>query len=217
MFDGSDDPTHAVESLYQLSDDRCRRSAPTTPSPRMNVASRRRGTASVRPAGPPAGSAAITATFVLLAAAFGYLSRLVRGPSLSERVIALDGLLVSGISAVAVHAMSTGRLVPPRAGGDHARRLREHRGNRPLHRTPGAARRPSWRRRRSARCSAPRCRADPPVGPRHRAVRRRLRADALPHQGLDPGGRPGARWGGPGDAAPERLVVAAPRRLPPGC
>jgi multicomponent Na+:H+ antiporter subunit F len=46
---------------------------------------------------------------VLAAAAAAYLVRLVRGPGLSERVIALDGLIVVGISAVAVHAMSTGQ------------------------------------------------------------------------------------------------------------
>lgn len=51
-----------------------------------------------------------TATFVLLGvAALGYVVRLARGPSLSERVIAMDGLLVTGISAIAVQAMSTGR------------------------------------------------------------------------------------------------------------
>lgn len=52
----------------------------------------------------------ITVTFLVLAAAgAAYFLRLVRGPGLSERVIAVDGLIVVGISAVAVHAMSTGR------------------------------------------------------------------------------------------------------------
>jgi len=46
---------------------------------------------------------------VLAAAGAAYFSRLVRGPGLSERVIAVDGLIVVGISAIAVHAMSTGR------------------------------------------------------------------------------------------------------------
>lgn len=50
------------------------------------------------------------ATLVVLAVAgAAYFSRLVRGPGLSERVIAVDGLIVVGISAIAVHAMSTGR------------------------------------------------------------------------------------------------------------
>jgi multicomponent Na+:H+ antiporter subunit F len=52
----------------------------------------------------------MAATFVLLAlAGAAYFVRLARGPSLSERVIAMDGLIVVGISSVAVHAMSTGR------------------------------------------------------------------------------------------------------------
>lgn len=51
----------------------------------------------------------VVTMLVLAAAAAGYLVRLVRGPGLSERVIALDGLIVVGISAVAVHAMSTGQ------------------------------------------------------------------------------------------------------------
>lgn len=51
----------------------------------------------------------IVATFVVLAlAGAAYFSRLLRGPSLSERVIAMDGLIVVGVSAIAVHAMSTG-------------------------------------------------------------------------------------------------------------
>lgn len=51
-----------------------------------------------------------TLTFAVLAlAGLGFCSRLVRGPSLPERVIALDGLIVVGVSAIAVHAMSTGR------------------------------------------------------------------------------------------------------------
>lgn len=38
---------------------------------------------------------------------FGY--RLGRGPTLSDRVIALDGMLVVGVSAVLVNAMDTGQ------------------------------------------------------------------------------------------------------------
>jgi multicomponent Na+:H+ antiporter subunit F len=51
----------------------------------------------------------VVTMLVLAAAAAAYLVRLVRGPGLSERVIALDWLIVVGISAVAVHAMSTGQ------------------------------------------------------------------------------------------------------------
>lgn len=51
----------------------------------------------------------IEAGFALLlgaAACFGY--RLLRGPSLADRVIALDGLLVVGVSAIALRSMQTG-------------------------------------------------------------------------------------------------------------
>jgi multicomponent Na+:H+ antiporter subunit F len=51
----------------------------------------------------------ITATFVILtAAALCFVYRLLRGPSLADRVIALDGLLVAGASAIAVDAIRTG-------------------------------------------------------------------------------------------------------------
>ena len=46
----------------------------------------------------------VVTMLVLAAAAAAYLVRLVRGPGLSERVIALDGLIVVGISALAPHA-----------------------------------------------------------------------------------------------------------------
>ena len=48
----------------------------------------------------------ITAIYLVLLAAgacFGF--RLLAGPSLADRVLALDGLLVVGMSAVATHAM----------------------------------------------------------------------------------------------------------------
>lgn len=45
------------------------------------------------------------ATLLAAAACFGY--RLLRGPSLADRVIAIDGLLVVGVSAIAVRAMQT--------------------------------------------------------------------------------------------------------------
>lgn len=45
----------------------------------------------------------ITAAFVLLAvAAAGFLYRVVRGPSLADRIVAIDGLLLIVISALVV-------------------------------------------------------------------------------------------------------------------
>lgn len=57
----------------------------------------------------------ITATyFVLLAAGACFAYRLVAGPSLADRVLAVDGLLVVGMSAVATHAIDTriGAYIP---------------------------------------------------------------------------------------------------------
>lgn len=52
----------------------------------------------------------ITAAFVLLAlAAAGFLVRLVRGPSLADRVVALDGLLVLVVTGLALDAAVSGR------------------------------------------------------------------------------------------------------------
>lgn len=51
----------------------------------------------------------IAAAFGCLAAAaacFGW--RLLRGPSLADRVIGLDGLLITGVSAIALRSMQTG-------------------------------------------------------------------------------------------------------------
>jgi multisubunit Na+/H+ antiporter MnhF subunit len=51
----------------------------------------------------------ITAGLVLLTlagAGFGY--RLIAGPSLTDRVIGLDGLIVVGVSAITLRAMATG-------------------------------------------------------------------------------------------------------------
>lgn len=51
----------------------------------------------------------ITASFVVLAlAALGFGYRLLAGPSLADRVIGVDGLLVVGVSAIALRAMQTG-------------------------------------------------------------------------------------------------------------
>ena len=49
------------------------------------------------------------AAFVLLAlAACGFGYRLVFGPSLTDRVLGVDGLIVVGVSSLAVRAMQTG-------------------------------------------------------------------------------------------------------------
>jgi multisubunit Na+/H+ antiporter MnhF subunit len=49
-------------------------------------------------------------TYCVLAVAFAcFAFRLVRGPKLPDRVVALDGMLVCGLSLIVVHAMHTGR------------------------------------------------------------------------------------------------------------
>lgn len=51
----------------------------------------------------------ITASFVLIVLAglgFGY--RLLVGPTLTDRVVGMDGLLVAGVSALTLRAMQTG-------------------------------------------------------------------------------------------------------------
>ena len=51
----------------------------------------------------------IAASFVLMAlAALGFGYRLLVGPSLTDRVVGLDGLLVVGVSAITLQAMQTG-------------------------------------------------------------------------------------------------------------
>lgn len=51
----------------------------------------------------------ITASFVVIAlAAVGFGYRLLAGPSLTDRVVGLDGLLIVGVSAVTLRAMQTG-------------------------------------------------------------------------------------------------------------
>ena len=50
----------------------------------------------------------IAAAFVLLAvAAVGFFARLLIGPSLADRIVALDGLLLIVVSALAVEAART--------------------------------------------------------------------------------------------------------------
>jgi multicomponent Na+:H+ antiporter subunit F len=51
----------------------------------------------------------IAASYVLTAlAAVGFGYRLVAGPSLSDRVIGVDGLLIVGVTAIVLRAMQTG-------------------------------------------------------------------------------------------------------------
>ena len=49
------------------------------------------------------------ATFVILtAAAIGFAYRLWKGPSLGDRIIALNGLVIVGMGGIAAHAAATG-------------------------------------------------------------------------------------------------------------
>ena len=51
----------------------------------------------------------IAATYVVLGlAAALFAFRLLRGPSLSDRVIGIDGVIVTGMSLIIVRAMDTG-------------------------------------------------------------------------------------------------------------
>ncbi len=50
-----------------------------------------------------------TATFVLLALSAGlFCYRLLAGPALADRLVALNGLVICGMGALAVHALHTG-------------------------------------------------------------------------------------------------------------
>lgn len=52
----------------------------------------------------------IPVTYGLLAVAFTLFAvRLVKGPSLADRIIGIDGMLVCGIGIILVNAMDTGR------------------------------------------------------------------------------------------------------------
>lgn len=52
----------------------------------------------------------IATTYAVLFAAFCVFgARMLKGPSLSDRVIALDGLTVTGVGFLLVNAMDTGR------------------------------------------------------------------------------------------------------------
>lgn len=51
----------------------------------------------------------ITATLAVLGAAFLlFFARLLRGPSLADRVMAIDGLVVTGVAAIVTDAVRTG-------------------------------------------------------------------------------------------------------------
>ena len=52
----------------------------------------------------------VAATYVVLGlAATLFLLRVLRGPSMSERVVGVDGAIVTFIAAILVHAAETGR------------------------------------------------------------------------------------------------------------
>lgn len=52
----------------------------------------------------------IPLTYAVLALAFALFAlRLARGPSLADRVLAVDGMLVAGVGLLLVNAMDTGR------------------------------------------------------------------------------------------------------------
>ena len=52
----------------------------------------------------------ITATFIVLAVAgLGFAYRIARGPTLTDRVVGMDGLLAAGVAAIAADAVRTGR------------------------------------------------------------------------------------------------------------
>jgi multicomponent Na+:H+ antiporter subunit F len=49
-------------------------------------------------------------SYLVLSAAFlGFAFRLLRGPSLADRVIAIDGMLVVGLGMIVVNSADTGR------------------------------------------------------------------------------------------------------------
>ena len=51
----------------------------------------------------------IIASFIVLACAAGcFFVRLLIGPSLSDRIVAIDGMLVVGVSAIGVEAVRSG-------------------------------------------------------------------------------------------------------------
>ena len=51
----------------------------------------------------------ITVSYVLVGlAALGFGFRLVAGPSLTDRVVGMDGLLIVGVSVITLRAMQTG-------------------------------------------------------------------------------------------------------------
>lgn len=50
----------------------------------------------------------VAALVVLVLAAVGFACRLVAGPSLADRIIALNGLVLVGMGVIATHAAHTG-------------------------------------------------------------------------------------------------------------
>jgi multisubunit Na+/H+ antiporter MnhF subunit len=48
------------------------------------------------------------AVAILLAAGAGFVFRLLRGPTLADRVMGIDGLVLAGMAGIAIHAVRTG-------------------------------------------------------------------------------------------------------------
>ena len=50
----------------------------------------------------------ITATYIVLVlAGFGFAARMVAGPTMADRVVALNGIVVVGMAAIVAHAVHT--------------------------------------------------------------------------------------------------------------
>ena len=78
----------------------------------------------------------IIASYVVLLAAIAlFLFRLLRGPSLADRVISIDGMIVCAICLLIVRAMDTGQgAFLPGRGRARAGVVHQHVGGRSLHR-----------------------------------------------------------------------------------
>ena len=50
----------------------------------------------------------IVISVVLLTAFFAFFARLLIGPTLADRVVALDGMSVAGVAGIVAHAVHTG-------------------------------------------------------------------------------------------------------------
>ena len=167
------------------------------------------------------------AAYVLLLVATAlFLVRLLRGPSLADRVIGIDGMIVCGICMLIVRAMDSGDgAVPPGRRRARPGVVHQHLGRRPLHRRAramigelivlvGAALvlAAAIGVLRFADVLTADAGADQGVDDRGRPRRHRLGVGAADAERRHLGDRGGAA------AAPhvaDQRVVAGPRRLPP--